>query len=54
MSDDFKNLDVAVAELGEMVEVLDIDIRNANFDNDQVVWLIKSVVKGKPLGGAKR
>jgi hypothetical protein len=41
MSDDFKNLDVAVAELEEIVEVLDIDIRKAKVDNDHGVWLIK-------------
>lgn len=51
MSDDFKNLDVAVEELEEMVEVLDVDIRNANFDNDQVVWLIKAWSKVNLLSG---
>ena len=29
-------------------------IRNANFDNDQVVWLIKAWSKVKPVVGAKR
>ena len=51
MSDDFKDLGVAVEELEEMVDVLDVDIRNRNFDNDQVVWLIKAWSKVNLLSG---
>ncbi|HKV77078.1 MAG TPA: hypothetical protein VJP02_02990 [Candidatus Sulfotelmatobacter sp.] len=51
MSDDFKNLAVAVEELEEMVAVLDIDIRTANFDNNQVIWLIKAWSKVNLLSG---
>jgi hypothetical protein len=38
---DYKNIDVAVLDLDELIERLDYFIKKGGFDNDAVVWLIK-------------
>jgi len=51
MSDSYKNLDEAIAELEGMTDVLDTLIRRGNFTNDDVVALIKAWSRVNLLSG---
>lgn len=48
---DYKNIDVAIEDLDELIEVLEADIKQGGFDNDGVIWMIKVWTKVTILAG---
>ena len=48
---DYKNIDVAIEDLDELIEVLKAEIKQGGFENDDVIWLIKVWTKVTILAG---